>query len=123
MGRQRVVSPVLAAVAVMLRFAPTGVVSAQDLTGYCLDNREGGCQGRYLPFRGNTIDFCEETCTLTNPTQVRGLNAILYDFACLSDYPSSKAGRVMILQQTDHAGKTLTSLISKSDTKRIVRCP
>lgn len=96
--------------------------SAQNLTGYCLDNREGGCQDRYIPFRGNTIDFCEETCTLTNPTKVRGLNATLYDFVCRSDSPTAMGGRVMLLQQTDPLGKTRTSFVSKHDTKSIVRC-
>ena len=51
-----------------------------NLTGMCLDNRKVGCQSRYLPFKVLTIDFCEETCTLTNPVDIREINETLYDF-------------------------------------------
>ena len=98
------------------------IVSAQNLTGYCLDNGEAGCQARYIPFIGNSIDFCEETCTLTNPTKIRGLNATLYDFVCRSDSPGGMAGRVMILHQTGFDGNKRTSLVSKNGTRPIVRC-
>jgi len=57
-----------------------------DLSGMCLDNLEVGCQGRYLPFRGLKIDFCEETCSLTNPVDLKEINATTYDFECVADY-------------------------------------
>ena len=50
-----------------------------DLSGMCLDNLEAGCQGRYLPFRGLTIDFCEETCSLINPINIEGISALNND--------------------------------------------
>ena len=96
--------------------------SAENLTGYCLDTGSAGCQDRFIPFDGKSIDFCEETCRLTNPTAVRGLNATLYDFACKSDYPSTEGGRVMILRQNDPTGKTNISMVTEHLTRPIVRC-
>lgn len=97
-------------------------VVAQNLTGYCLDNKEAGCQDRYIPFSGRSIELCEEVCTLTNPTSIRGLNATLYDFACRTHLHTSHwAGRVMILKQSGLDGAR-TYLVSERDTLPIVRC-
>ena len=68
-----------------------------DLSGMCLDNLEAGCQGRYLPFRGLTIDFCEETCSLINPITIEGINATAFDFECLSDNITPLASRVLLI--------------------------
>jgi hypothetical protein len=97
--------------------------SAENLTGYCLDTGSAGCQDRFIPFDGKSIDFCEETCGLTNPTTVRGLNATLYDFVCKSDNPSTEGGRVMILRQNNSTGKTTISLVTEHQTQPIVLCP
>ena len=68
-----------------------------DLSGMCLDNLEDGCQGRYLPFRGLKIDFCEETCSLINPINIEGINATAFDFECLSDNTRPLASRVLLI--------------------------
>ena len=68
-----------------------------DLSGMCLDNLEAGCQGRYLPFRGLKIDFCEETCSLINPINIEGINATAFDFECLSDNKRPLASRVLLI--------------------------
>ena len=78
---------------------------------------------RYLPFQGLTIDFCEETCTLTNPVNVRDLDATLYDMTCRADYDSPMPGRVMILSQTRGDGRQQMSFIDRHQTLEIVRCP
>ena len=68
-----------------------------DLSGMCLDNLEAGCQGRYLPFRGLKIDFCEETCSLINPINIEGINATTFDLECLSDNTKPLASRVFLI--------------------------
>lgn len=94
---------------------PVNTIEAQDLTGFCLDLGEGGCTGRYLPFEGLTIGFCEESCTLNNPVPVNGLDAMLYDMTCGSDNPGTSDGRVMILRQVDRRSNNLrTSMIDAS---------
>lgn len=95
----------------------------RSLSGFCLDMREPGCMPRYLPFRGLTIDFCEETCTLTNPVNVRDLDATLYDMECLADYDSPMPGRVMLLSQTRWDGRQQLSFIDRHETLAIVPCP
>jgi hypothetical protein len=98
--------------------------SAENLSGLCLDNVEAGCMERFIPFYGNSIDFCEETCQLTNPTAIRDLNATLYDFVCQGDDGSATGlgGRVIVLHQRDWEGKTTTSFIDERETRLIVRC-
>ena len=122
MGIRRTVSLVAVALAVLMLGGNRAPASAENLTGYCLDNGEAGCQDRLIPFNGNSIDFCEETCTLTNPTSVRGLNATLYDFDCRADGDSMLAGRVMILRQKTMGGKRTISLITRDETQPIIRC-
>lgn len=95
---------------------------AQGLTGLCVDNGSAGCQDRFIPFHGLSIDFCEETCTLTNPVDVRGLNGTLFDMSCSADYPSDYEGRTMLLQQSD-VGRTRLLMINNSQILEIVRCP
>lgn len=93
-----------------------------SLNGLCLDNRKAGCMGRYLPFRGDTIDFCEESCRLTNPVPVRGLAGTLYDLKCAADFDTPMEGRVMILRQPD-ANRIRMTFIDETDIRNIVFCP
>lgn len=95
---------------------------AQDLTGLCIDNIEGGCMGRYLNFYGNAVDFCESTCELTNPVAVRGLEATLYDFVCRSDNGDYEE-RVLLMFQTGFDGSRNLSMIDAEQTRSIVPCP
>jgi hypothetical protein len=97
--------------------------AAQNLTGLCLDLREEGCMPRHLPFDGNTIDFCEETCRLTGPVPVRGMDATLYDLQCRGDYGAIPDKRVMILRQQDYALGPQSSWVDPNSTYPIVRCP
>ena len=76
-----------------------------DLSGMCLDNLEAGCQGRYLPFRGLKIDFCEETCSLINPINIEGINATAFDFECLSDNTRPLASRVLLILNNNQSKK------------------
>ena len=77
-----------------------------NLTGMCLDNHKVGCQSRYLPFKGLMIDFCEETCTLTNPVENREINETLYDFECISDYASPFLSQVLLTLRQNHSGSS-----------------
>ena len=99
-----------------------GGSAAEDFSGLCLDNVEDGCQERFLPFNGDSIDFCEVTCQLTNPILIRDLDATLYDFVCRGDMGGG-SGRVILLRQKDWEGKTTTSFIDGQETRTIVPCP
>lgn len=103
----------------------TSLASAQPagMSGLCLDLREGGCTARFLPFSGLRIDFCEESCELSNPVNVRDLNGTLFDLSCVADYPNPPSGRVLILEQTRFTGKKTLSWIDGVETFEIVPCP
>lgn len=103
---------------------PICISHAQDLTGFCLDLGEGGCTDRFLPFDQMSIGFCEESCTLTSPFPVRGLDAMLYDMECVSDNPGPVGGRVMILRQVNRGSSSIKSyMIDASQIRPIVICP
>ena len=113
----------LALVSGMVALGPNAA-AAQSLNGMCLDMREAGCMPRFLPFEGRFIGFCEETCELTNPVNVRGMDAVLYDLSCMADYDSPLEGaRVMLLAQTGWDGRRTMSWIYERDTYDIVPCP
>lgn len=94
-----------------------------SMSGLCLDMRQEGCTARYLPFSGLQIDFCEESCQLTNPVNVRDLDGTLFDLSCVADYPSPPSGRVLILEQTSFTGERALSWIDAVETLAIVPCP
>ena len=96
---------------------------AQDFSGLCLDMREAGCMDRHIPFTGNTIDFCEESCTLTAPVEVRGLDATLYDLQCRGDYGEIPDKRVMLLTQQDLMSGPRTFWVDAENTLQMVACP
>lgn len=96
---------------------------AQDLTGLCLDMREAGCMDRHVPFSGNTIDFCEESCTLAAPVPVRGLDAALYDLQCRGDYGEIPDRRVLLLSQEDPVSGPRSLWVDAQSTLEIVPCP
>lgn len=96
---------------------------AQNLTGLCLDMREAGCMDRHIPFSGNTIDFCEESCTLAAPVEVRGLDATLYDLQCRGDYGDIPDKRVMLLTQQDLMSGPRTFWVDAENTFQMVPCP
>ncbi len=114
---------VLAISAAGLALPQSAPAQVRDLSGLCLDLREDGCTERFLRFRGLTIDFCEETCTLTAPTAVRGMEATLFDMRCQSDMPTDIGGRVMVLRQTDSSNASRLLFIDRRDVFAIVRCP
>lgn len=116
--------PVFAILAMLFTGIFTGTSHAQSLNGYCLDLVEAGCMPRFIPFHNMSIDFCEESCKLTNPVGVRGMDAALFDLKCLADSPTPMDGnRVMILRQRTHNGRLTTSWIKRDETLEIVPCP
>ena len=96
---------------------------ASELNGYCYDLGEDGCTSRYLPFENMAVDFCEETCVLTNPVSIRGLDGTLYDFKCASDSPIDSGGRVLVIQQKQSDGQVTKFIISNDGITPLVRCP
>jgi hypothetical protein len=77
----------------------TGQASAQELRGWCFAADE--CMGVQIPIGSGTYNTCEETCTLTNPVSVRGMEATLYDEVCQGDWMAhgSITNRVMFISQ------------------------
>lgn len=116
------IMPLVAAAGLTLPFSGASA-QPHSLSGYCLDMREGGCMPRFLPFHGLSIDFCEESCTMTNPVSVRDLDAVLYDMECIADYDTPLSGRVMVLSQTSWSGHQRLSFIDERETLEIVPCP
>ena len=98
---------------------------SQDLSGWCIDMGEPGCQDRYIPFHGNSIDWCEESCLLDNRVKVTNMFANLYDYTCRSDHAGTVKSRVMILTQTVYVNTKKVdkhSFITTTGTLPITPC-
>ncbi len=108
-------------------FILTTAGQAQDFTGWCIDMGEPGCQDQYIPFYENKIDWCEQSCSLTNRVKVTNMTATLYDYTCKSDYGGTAKDRAIIVTQTvfDDTGTETDkhSLITSYETLPIVQCP
>lgn len=98
-------------------------VSAQNFSGWCVDNGSTGCMARFIPFYGNSISWCEEHCTLTNPVSVNRMEAKLYDYTCKSDHSGTVISRVLIHTKKGWDGKDEYFFITNDRISPIVRCP
>lgn len=56
------------------------------------------------PLTPKRFNTCEERCEIENPTEVRGMNATLYDVECRDD-SSSFDYRMLFLEFTDVEGR------------------
>lgn len=112
----------LAAAIVVSAFGLSTAASAQGLSGYCLDLGADGCTSRYLPFNNMSLDFCEETCTLTNPVDVNGMSATLFELSCIADYDTSLQGRRVFIIEREEYGVRLINWIDNRRILSIGRC-
>ena len=55
-----------------------------------------GVDGGALAVEGDTLRAVENTCTLTEPVEIRDMEAVLYDAACLGEGGASE-GRIMLM--------------------------
>ncbi|WP_322895773.1 MULTISPECIES: hypothetical protein [unclassified Yoonia] len=61
-----------------------------------------GFEGGAVAIEGNWLIDVENACELTNPTDVRGMNAILYDGQCAAE-GEEYVERIMLMEQA-HGG-------------------
>ncbi len=66
---------------------------------YCAATPEGGI----AKVQANKVFFYETYCKLSNPVNVRGMDAILYDAECGSEGPVSER-RIMLMRPRDGDG-------------------
>lgn len=109
--------------AILVTTVSTATVAvSQGFSGYCLDLGSAGCTARYIPFRNMSLDFCEETCTLTNPVSVNGMSAVLYELSCVADYNTPLDGsRVFIIEREEY-GARIINWIDNRQILGIGRC-
>lgn len=67
------------------------------------DCREIGMEGGALAVAEGRIDFIEGFCRLENPVAVRGMAAVLYDGACVTEGRDS-AQRLLLMKHADRGG-------------------
>ena len=108
-------------------FVLTTAGQAQDFTGWCIDMGEPGCQDQYIPFYENKIDWCEQSCSLSNRVKVKNIIATLYDYTCKSDYGGTAKDRAINITHSvfDDVGTEVDkhSLIRSYETLPIFQCP
>jgi len=94
--------------------------AAQDLRGWCFPANE--CMGVQIPIGSGTYDTCEETCSLSNPVAVRGMDATLYDEVCRGDWMQGGTitNRIMFIKQT--SDRTRMFQVRESWIGELERC-
>ena len=107
------------ALATILSLAFTPLAS-QDLSGWCYPVNE--CMGEQIPLGSGSYNTCEETCTLTNPVPVRGMEATLYDEVCQGDWMEngSMINRIMFIKQS--SDQTRMFAIREGWIEQLERC-
>ena len=69
-----------------------------EFDGWCIPG--DGCTGDEK-IENDSFSTCEETCKMTNPTQVRGMDALLYDIVCAGDGSSATSTRTLFMRYKD----------------------
>ncbi|WP_425099511.1 hypothetical protein [Tropicibacter sp. S64] len=100
--------------------------SASPLDGMCVQRKAEGCDAGTAPFQGGRLAICGSTCRLSNPVNVRNMDATLYDLACST--PESApvtltSDRVMVIKQTGPSGTASLSFVTENWSAPIVPCP
>lgn len=108
------------AVSAMFMVFSADAGQAQNFNGWCFDG--GECTGT-VSISGNSFDLCEESCKLTNPVSVNGLNATLFDAECLSDHAGRNSERMFFLRYMDQmTGAERGLMASANGTTELFRC-
>lgn len=106
--------------------ASASSVRANDFEGLCIFNPEPGCVEERTPILNNTFDFCEQSCTLSNPVNVRNmLDGVLYDVFCFSDtplYEDNMDERVLVLSRFPGGDIETVEVIGNTTHLTLVLC-
>ena len=96
------------------------LATAGSFDGWCF--KEDGCGGPYK-IENDAFGTCEESCRLTEPTQVSGMDGVLYNVVCEGDHlerPSKE--RILLLKYKDDDGKPRAMAVGKHGVEELVRC-
>ncbi|MFW2544542.1 hypothetical protein ACN2XU_18050 [Primorskyibacter sp. 2E107] len=100
--------------------------SSSPLDGMCVQREIAGCDDAIAPFQGGRLAICGSTCRLSNPVNVRNMDATLYDLACSTSQsaaPVLTSDRVMVIKQTGQTGAPKLSFVTENWSAPIVPCP
>lgn len=100
--------------------------SSSPLDGLCVERKLDGCEGEIAPFNGGRLAICGSTCRLSNPVNVRNMEATLYDLACSTPDQRPRvltSDRVMVIKQIGQSGLPGLSFVTENWSAPIVPCP
>ena len=105
----------------LLLFMVSGVHAGQFDGKYRLnkqwDCKSVGMDGGAMEIRGGKLHGVESLCLMTNPTKIRGMDAVLYDLKC-SGEGETWSDRLMLLKQKNGIYHIRNGWVSKWE-----RCP
>jgi len=93
---------------------------AIDLDGWCFPAND--CTGAPMPIRDNAFNTCEEVCTLSSPTSVRGMSGTLYDVRCTSDGGGNSSQRMFFLGYKKADSTTGLLAVSNNGAVDLAKC-
>jgi hypothetical protein len=74
--------------AVLLSTGSISTTGAGEFNGWCFPAASDVCVGEQRPLTGNKFITCESNCTMSNPVNVRDMDAVIYDVTCSGDWGS-----------------------------------
>jgi hypothetical protein len=95
-----------------------GSSSQAAMTEWCIPS--DGCM-EAEPLRNDGFNTCEETCSLSRPVRVEGMNGILFDVACRGD-SASYDYRMLFLEFVDDTGQDSALIIRNHGAEQLERC-
>jgi hypothetical protein len=109
----------LFALAVVSVAIQTGPSVADDFEGWCFPADD--CTGEPKPIKNDTFATCEETCQMTNPAKVDGLDATVYDVTCKADHlPEPSKERMIFVRFSGDQSKA--AVVDAAGITELTRC-
>ena len=107
---------VLAVVGMVLQTSPS---LADSFDGWCFPGDE--CTGQPMPIKNGTFGTCEESCEMTNPAKLDGLDATAFDVICKGDYLPEPSKERMIFVRFP-GDQTKAAVVDAAGMTELARC-
>ena len=107
------------ALAIVIGTLQTCPAIADSFDGWCFPADE--CTGEPMPIKDGTFGTCEESCEMTNPAKVEGLDATTYDVICKGDHLPEPSKERMIFVRFK-GDQTKAAVVDAAGITELARC-
>jgi hypothetical protein len=92
---------------------------ADDFEGWCFPADD--CTGEPMPIKHGTFATCEESCEMTNPAKIEGLEATVFDVTCKADHlPEPSHERMIFIHFS--GDQELAAVVAEDGITELTKC-